>query len=347
MSGTPGVPASVEEVLSPQWLTAALGTRFPGVEVSQVVPGPVISRMSTNVRFRIDGTGIDEQDLPRDLCAKGYFTPAGRPARSVGIPEIRFYEEVAAATGVRTLRSVYADIDEATLDSVLITEDVVVSGATFLDGTSAYSVDQAAVSLAELARLHAATWASPPPGAWLDRPLHLHLSMRGLPEISANFAGAVGVGVPDASRDPERLVRAYRLLAERVGSEQHCVIHGDAHVGNVYLDGAGRPCFADWQLVNRGPWYLDVGYHIGSALTVEDRRGSERDLLDHYLAELRSHGAVAPSWEDAWLGLRLGVIHGLFLWAITLKVDPPIIRALLERLGTAAADHDSFAAVGA
>src|SRR5205807_4643220 len=121
---------------------------------------------------------------------------------------------------------------------------------------------------------------------------------------------------------------------------------GDAHVGNLYLDDAGRPSFVDWQLVQRGPWYLDVGYHMASALTIEDRRRSEQDLVHHYLGRLAAGGVEAPSWDEAWLGVRRGILYGFFLWGITLKVDPAVTSKLLERLGTAAADHDVFAAMG-
>ena len=49
---------------------------------------------------------------------------------------------------------------------------------------------------------------------------------------------------------------------------------------------------------------------------------------------------------EAWLGVRRGVLYGFFLWGITLKVDPAVTSKLLERLGTAAADHDVFVAMG-
>ena len=57
----------------------------------------------------------------------------------------------------------------------------------------------------------------------------------------------------------------------------------DLHLGNLFLNAAGLPCLLDWQLVQRGMWYVDVGYHIASTLTVEDRRASEHELLRHYL----------------------------------------------------------------
>jgi thiamine kinase-like enzyme len=119
-------------------------------------------------------------------------------------------------------------------------------------------------------------------------------------------------------------------------------VHGDAHVGNLYLSASGSPCLVDWQLVQRGPWYLDVGYHIGCTLSPDERRKHESDLLSHYLNRLRAEGADAPSWKDAWRNLGVGLVYGFFLWAITLKVAPPITAAMLERLGSAVSDHDAY-----
>jgi hypothetical protein len=39
------------------------------------------------------------------------------------------------------------------------------------------------------------------------------------------------------------------------------------------------------------------------------------------------------------------MVHGFYLWAITVRVLPEITAKLNERLGTAVDDHDGFAAV--
>jgi aminoglycoside phosphotransferase (APT) family kinase protein len=156
----------------------------------------------------------------------------------------------------------------------------------------------------------------------------------------------MGARIPEPARDPERLFDAYCVVAaEAAQVEPWSVIHGDAHVGNIFLDGDGRPALLDWQLVQRGPWYLDVGYHVASALTVDDRRRHEDDLVRHYLDRLAAGGVDTPTWDDAWRGIRRGMLHGFYLWSITQKVDPRVTTLLLERLGTAAADHDAFGAV--
>ncbi|MVZ99816.1 phosphotransferase [Actinomadura sp. LD22] len=343
-------PRRLDDVLTPEWLTRALGARHPGIRVTEVTPGPVVSRISTNARFHIECEGGAPDGLSPDLCAKGYFSEIGWPGRETGTYEVAFYRDLAESTGMRTLRSVYAAIDSETRHGVVITEDVVARGATFLDGTSEYTPAQAAESLAELAKLHASTWGDPAVRAadWLAPRLEGILAGRGVKEIRANFESDTGAGVPAEVRDPELLVKAYRAVVSLASAATPwSVIHGDSHVGNLFLDGDGRPSFLDWQLVQRGPWYLDVGYHIASALTVEDRRRAEDDLLRHYLDGLRAGGVEAPTWDEARLGVRLGIIHGFYLWAITQKVAPAITRSLQHRLGTAAADHDAFAAVAA
>ncbi|MGV0050209.1 phosphotransferase [Mycobacterium colombiense] len=334
------VPDSLEQALSPQWLTAALGT-----DIVEVTPGPIVDRISTNARFAIrcaDGRS-------QNLCVKGYFNEIGRAARYIGAPEAHFYRDLAAATGVRTLHSVYADVDPQTRHGVIITEDVAAQGATFLDGNSPYTPDQTAQTLAEFALLHAATWdsvrcASAP---WLAPRLGRALEVWGLPAtldiVGRNFDGPNGARIPAEVRDARRLVDAYRRLAAAHAPGSWCVIHGDAHVGNVFLDATGTGSLVDWQLVQRGGWHLDVGYHIASTLSVDERRRTERDLLRHYLDALASRGVTPPPWDEAWRAIASGMLHGFYLWSITTKVQPAIIATLLHRLGTAVADHDALA----
>ncbi len=286
------------------------------------------------------------------LCVKGYFNEIGRAARYIGAPEAYFYRDLADATRVRTLRSVYADIDPATGHGVVITEDVVSQGATFLDGNSRYTPDQTARTLSEFARLHAATWADPryADTQWLTPRLGRVLEVWGPSTtndvISANFDGPNGQRMPNAIRDADRLVDAYRsliaLTAAETKTKPWCVIHGDAHVGNLFVDADWTASLVDWQLVQRGRWYLDVGYHIASTLTVAERRRTERDLLSHYLDALASHGVTTPPWDEAWRAIAFGMMHGLFLWGITTKQPPDVIATLLHRLGTAVDDHDAL-----
>ena len=349
---TTPVPNSLDEALSPTWLTSALQQRFPGIEVGRVTPGPVVDRISTNARFAVEYSGVAAGSPSPSLCIKGYFNEFGWMARHVGEPEAYFYRDLAASAGVRTLRSVYADVDPESRHGVVITEDVVASGGVFLDGRSVYTPKQTASSLSELAQLHAATWAQQrwATTPWLKSRLNGALRVWGeaatLAKIDANLNGSNGRAVPVELRDPQRLVDTYRAMVVALAAAEPtspwCVIHGDPHLGNLFLDAAGLPCLLDWQLVQRGMWYVDVGYHIASTLTVKDRRTSERELLRHYLERLAEQGVEPPPWDQAWRALSCGIVHGFYLWSITTQVEPGLIEILLHRMGAAAADHDAL-----
>jgi len=334
-------PLDLDHVLHPAWLTAALSQRYPGVHITSVDRGPVISRVSTNARFRIHGELPD--GLTPDLCVKGYFNEIGQQYAFLGAIESAFYRDLAPTAGVRTLKAVYADVDPATQHGVVITEDVVAQGAQFLDALSDYSPNHVAQSLSQLAKLHASTWRRDEllDARWLDSRAAGYTMTRGVAEITSNFTTAIGAGVPAAVRDPQRVFDGFNsVIAQHSNAPEWCVIHGDAHLGNWMLDGQGRPSLLDWQLVMRGPWYLDVGYHLASALPIEQRRQHEGDLLRHYLNELTAGGVPPIDEQTAWAGARVGMLYGFYLWAITLKVDPAITTELNTRLGTAVADHN-------
>jgi hypothetical protein len=346
----PEIPESIEELLTPEWLTAALSPRFPTVEVTEVTPGPVVSRLSTNARFTVECAAGLPDGLSSHLCAKGYFTDVGRARASAGEPEAYFYRDALAPTGVQSLHCVYADVDEKAQRSVIITEDVIAGGGEFLDTLSPYTPDQTAESLTQLARLHASTWLDPRfvDTSWLDWRIPHYRRYRKVEDIQAAFDGPVGAGIPPEIKDAARLRAGFKRLTadDPRTTGAWSIIHGDTHVGNVFLDSHRHPRFLDWQTVQRGPWALDVSYHIASALTEGDRQGNERQLLALYLDKLGGLGVEAPTWDEAWLAYRKGVAHGFFMWAITQQVHPEMIETLLRRLGTAAADLDTLGLLG-
>ena len=200
--------------------------------------------------------------MTRDLCIKGIspIVPIGGGQPFCRNTRGPLLSPPRGDAGVRTLECFYADVDPVTQHGVVITEDVATHGARFLDALSPYTVDQVAESLEQYAILHGRSWDSgPAEEPWLAPRLEMTMRARGLPEINGNFEGPIGTGVPDAVRDGERLLEAvggWRQILD--GPESRCLLHGDAHIGNIYLDATGQPSLLDWQLVQRGPWYLDV-----------------------------------------------------------------------------------------
>ncbi len=164
-------------------------------------------------------------------------------------------------------------------------DDVVGNGGRFLGAHEPYSVEVTRDSLGQLARLHAATWDDPRPAGcdWLAPSVSLFQGIYDESRLAVLLADGRAEGLAPELRDPALLSAAMTRTAER---PQMCVVHGDTHSGNVYLDAEGRACWLDWQVTQPGHYSTDVAYHLGTVLDIDTRRAHEQDLLRHYLAEL-------------------------------------------------------------
>jgi aminoglycoside/choline kinase family phosphotransferase len=122
------------------------------------------------------------------------------------------------------------------------------------------------------------------------------------------------------------------------------LIHGDAHVGNFFVDANDDPGMADFQCVQRGHVTHDLSTFIGSALDVEDRRAHEQAILRRYLQRLEERGVTAPDFEEIWLGYRRHYLYALFVWLSTPEgIQPlPHLVANVFRYGVAAMDLDTL-----
>ncbi|MFT4230249.1 MAG: aminoglycoside phosphotransferase family protein [Microbacterium sp.] len=331
-------PLALRDVLAPEWLTEALGQTIVSAEIVQTQ-----KTIATKTRFRArreDGAAID-------LCVKGMLDdgPLRPGVARMSQSETRFYRQIAPSAGVATPVVRYAGIDEGSGHGLILMEDVYAAGGRFLDPLEPYSPDRAATSLDQLALLHARHWdgAGLERHAWLSSRLteFVQQPLRTPDELQALLDDPRGDRLDGSVRRADRLIRALGALAADVAPRTSCLVHGDAHAGNVVEIG-GRTALADWQVLQRSTWALDVAYHIGAVLSIEDRRRTERALLEHYLNRLRSHGVDAPPWERAWTQFRAALVYGYYLWAITRQVDPAVTREFATRLGTAVADAESF-----
>jgi hypothetical protein len=338
----------LDTVLSPEWLTVAISETYPGTRVESTIIVERIDTIATKVRFTAQYLDRPVEDVPESLCVKGYFLEESAHYASLGAREARFYDELAGIVPVRHPRCVYAATDSSSGHGIVIMEDLVTGGARFLTALSPYTPAQVAASLEQLAQLHASHWDDPDIAArrWLD-PTFAGYS-NALPEskLSELLSGPRGEFVPPGIRNAGRLKAAVAALGVRLADRPTCIVHADAHAGNLYEDMEGKPGLVDWQMYQRASWSLDVAYHVGSVLDPSVRESNERDLLHHYLEELRSAGADAPTPEQAWEDYRASLAYGYFLWAITQRVEPDITNEFNRRLGSAVAAHGSLDILG-
>lgn len=336
-------PISLDIVTSSEWLTTVLRQRWPGVQVNGVETVELLVTQATKVRLALDLTGGDA-DTPRAICIKGILTPTGAPA-SASLVETRFYRDLAAHLPIRTPPCIHAGFNADSSNGVIVMHDVKVAGATFLSALSPVTAEEARDSIEQLATLHAAAWVNRAglDFAWVPRFLDQIGAKPIMPTAMLQdlLDGPRGAPLPAAIRDAGRLERAIGALAAQGHQQPAFLVHGDAHAGNIYRDADGIG-IVDWQVFQQGEWALDVAYHIGAVLSVEDRRLHERALLDLYRDRLAALGGPRIGAEEGWTRYRLALIYGYYMWAITRKVDPPVILEFVKRLGLAVADLDSM-----
>jgi hypothetical protein len=203
--------------------------------------------------------------------------------------------------GVRSPRAHHTGIDAAAGRGLIVMDDILALGGTIGDAREPYAVDVCRDSLGQLALLHARTWDDPRWDVdWLAPRVEGMATIFPTDVLQSLLDDGRGPDLPPELRDAPRLQAAMRCTAELPVT---CVLHADTHSGNCYLDAEGRACWFDWQVVQRGHWAVDVAYHLGTVLTVEDRRAHEADLLRHYLGELahrhlrRRRRGTSPPWS--------------------------------------------------
>lgn len=344
------IPPSLGAV-SADTLTQLLHERFPGVRVAGFRQLDAAHGTATKALLQV-GYAPGPRG-PDRLWIKGGWEPSSEILRGVGIfsREPRVYAELLSDLPVNAPRCYGAAWDETRLDGVLLLEDLRSAGATFRNPLEPVTADEAARMLAMLAQMHARTFhpAWQAAHSWL-RPLFSDVGEPGsylahicqTPQLESYLALPRGASVPCELQRPDRIQRAFeRTLAAGLLDADAVMLHGDAHIGNSYVDARGRPGLLDWQCVWRGPWAFDVAYYLGSALAVEDRRTHERELLAGYLGALAAAGGPRLDLDG---GLRRYIDflpYGFLVWlANSTTFQPEAYNAACAgRFGQAMVDH--------
>jgi hypothetical protein len=340
------------DAITPEWLTEVLGASVTSVDKAMVGTG----QMGDSVRLTL---GYDGATGPTSVVAKlPALDPTSRATaaavRSYEI-EVSFYRELAPQLPVRAPRCHLALHDQATDDFILLLEDM--APARQGDQLAGCSVDQAAIAVEELPKLHAPLWGDP--------------ALESLPWLHRTTADSVVMttmlvtGLYDGFRtryterlDPEvfelceRFIpRLASYLTDRPGP--WTVAHGDYRLDNLLFgtDADGPPvAVVDWQTVAHGPGVADLSYFIGAGLLPDDRRAHEDDLVRAYHAALTATG-LELDWEDCWQQYRRHTFAGLMMAvAASMLVEQTergdeMFMAMANRHGRHALDLDAEALI--
>lgn len=332
--------------ISTEWLS----TIFGDVRSSRVLE--VINGTATKIRV--------EMELPADR--KRVWIKSGMEPHSsrdglqaVYAGESLYYSDIAGKYDTRTPACHFSATD-ASGHSIIVLDDLLDLGATFVDIVSAGSPDFVARALEAIARFQASSWMAPElaQNEWL-RTGGSHfaydlVSWLYTPERWSTYSKLPRFDrLAPELRDPAGLAKAHRLVLEDYcRREPWALCHGDCHFGQAYVLPGGEVRLLDWQAVQTAHWSHDVSYFMAGALSVEDRRAHERGLLNHYLSKLQEYGVENPCTEaEAWLAYRTTVLHGIGWVMCPPEMQPEENCAtMVERFSTAVTDLKTLEAIG-
>lgn len=309
--------------LTPAWLSEALAPRHPGVRVAAVEVLDATERTNHHLRLglRYDVRAGAPDTLFCKLPPRDPEHRARIGAGGMGTREVEFYAGVAPSVSMRMPVCHFA-AREADGSFLLLLEDLSAQGSRISDGSWAVPGKLARPPVADLAELHVrfgeparlaavSTWAA---------------SRRAKP---ADFVIRTLRYVVDECRP---LVNDAYIEIAKLYIEHHeaidaywdggpqTLIHGDAHIGNLFIDG-DRVGFLDWGMAKIGTPMRDLGFFLTMGLESGDRRRDERDLIRHYLDVRHALGGSRISFDDAWLAHRIHAAYTVI--ASFLTMVPP------------------------
>ena len=304
-----------------EWLTNVLSASgFSGSVLNLTWQEIGAGQVADNARFELAVTG----DLPTSVVGK--FPSSDPVSKQTGIDgrnyarEVFFYTELAQSVEVQTPRVFTTEFDVNNHDFVIVMEDL--APGIQIDQMSECSVDQAALALEQLAKLHGPRWA--------DTNLQQHQLLQKAPAAATDVGELYQIVQPGfLERYEKRLSKRDLTVVDQFGHQQaayqnysgdQTLIHIDYRLDNMIFGGPYALTILDWQSINLGCAFNDVSYFMGTSLSPERRGASERDLLKHYLEVLASYG-VDLDWNSTWnlyrhyapAGLTMAVIASMIV----------------------------------
>lgn len=325
------LPMSYESV-SDQWLTNVLCGAVRGARVvshdKSARDNGSSNRMKIRVTYNEAGTAAG---LPTALFCKASHDLENRIVLGVSggaLGETLFYNEIRPLLPIEAPTCHHANYCDESHNSILVLGDLSASVKEFCSHETVMTEARAESQMRLLATLHGRSAS--------DR--RIVAETRHLATWPEFFANTMGFGMREAAMKglvaaaeviPEGLyARRERLWSATEASVAlhetlpHTLTHGDAHLKNWYVAGNGEMGLSDWQCCTRAHWGRDLAYALTTALTIEDRRAWERDLIALYLSRLEAEGGAVVPFEVAWTHYRQQMLTALAWCTVTLCPPP-------------------------
>jgi hypothetical protein len=359
------VPERIRTItdVTPAWLTVVLMADHPGVEVTSLRIDPYLGYKQNKARIHVTYNAAGEAAaLPSSFIVKGNFPGAASDTTgaefAMSAEAISYRDVVPLVGNPNTPKCLHIDVGSDAV--VLLMEDLAVRKVSFLNAHTPLSYGQAARFVDAQARIHASLWNSDlflrgkTLGPDSDAGRNAARVYNGYyPQILEAISWGRFAQLPRGSavsrqfHDAGRITEAWKRMREVIQSCAQVIIHGDEHLGNLFIEQDGTPGFLDWFARPDG-WVTAIAYFMVSCLDLIDRRMWERSLLSHYLTRLRAYEAQAPAFAEAWYAYRCASLYPLVVWLNNSGAWQPeaVNTACAARAGAACADHNVFKLLG-
>jgi Ecdysteroid kinase-like family len=353
----PPLPMTIEEVTT-GWLDTAIASWTPGAGIiaSQILE--VIHGTCTKLRIRLEPDAAGRAaGIPETVILKAGFEPHSRAMHYMHGEEVHAYADVAPVSPLRMPACYFAAYDCGAQQGVVIMEDLRARGVTFLHPLRPQQPEPVARRLSALARHHAMTWAGrdiEPGGRFAFAPDYIDgFETYGetvlTPEVWQSYVeSSRGAATSVRFHSLDWIRRVLAKLSRHSKTVPRALLHGDTHLGNLYIDVDGEPGFFD-SLPHVGPPMIEIAYHITCALDLADRRTHERDLVALYREALVGEGIEPPPLDELMrqYGCYLATGYLIFLVnAADFQVEA-VNTAYTARFSAAMLDHDTIGLIDA
>lgn len=346
------LPTQIEGLSTP-WLEAALQSRNPGIGLKDSEILDINNGTCTKIRIRLDlDEAGREAGIPERVILKGGFEAHSRMmAPYMHKQEIHSYADVLPHTPLRFPDCFFAGFDAEAKQGIVIMDDLVARGVEFCHPQKPQAPEQVAKRLSRLAQHHAMTYGRESefaPGGRFAWATHTgdsgHFESILVPDTWQGYIdSARGAAASTCFHDLDWMIRAKNRFNAFSKAQPPVLIHGDTHLGNLYIDVDGEPGFFD-SLPHKSAAMQEITYHITCALDVPDRRAHERDLVAHYRYELVSHGADVPPLDELMRQFGIFLANGYMIFIVNASEFQPeaINTAYTARYSAAMLDHDTM-----
>jgi thiamine kinase-like enzyme len=347
------------EAITPEWMTHILCRDHPEAKVVAIRLDVPDSGTSNRRRIFVDyNVAGQELGLPRSVFCKATVDLVNRILLSTSalLSETSFYNLIRPQLTIEAPEAWLAVYDPDSFASIVMLKDLGDS-VTFCSHHTVMTLDRAKDQMEVLAKLHGHFYQSPQLDTTLAHMFRYDHRFAALDRdhdfksmCEAGLRAATDVIPPRLMAREAEIWPATLRASARHGELPLTITHGDVHLKNWYITADKRMGLSDWQVTSKGHWSRDVAYTIATALTVDQRRLWEKELLRHYLDAFVAAGGEAVPFDDAWFNYRQQMLTTLAWWTMTLTPlgDVPdmqprdITLEFIRRIAAAMDDLDTL-----